>query len=190
MQRAWRAGRDKVTPLRGQTEDFFRPQVGAGSSEPTMLRWIIICQAARHLDICFELWWPERTPPRQVAERVIIWSVNRASGLSSITGAVWISVHFSQCLLHCWRLLFYMRLCFKGLLQRFTWETPCPTSATHSSFESLLSFRLHLFCQSLFLPWFCCSGVTIIQTIKLPRRFLFLIFFFWCTFCFLFLIVF
>lgn len=64
---------------------FFRPQVEASSYELILFRLIIICQAARHLDICFELWWPERTALRQLAECVIIRSVNKASGLSSIT---------------------------------------------------------------------------------------------------------
>lgn len=55
------------------------------SCELILFRLIIICQAARHLDICFEQRWPERMAPRQQAECVIIRSVNKASGLSSIT---------------------------------------------------------------------------------------------------------
>ncbi len=71
--------------LSGDRQWFFRPQVGAGSYELILFRLIIICQAVRHLDICFERRWPERTAQRQLAECVIIRSVNKASGLSSIT---------------------------------------------------------------------------------------------------------
>lgn len=71
--------------LSGDRQRFFRPQVGASSYELILFRLIIICQAARHLDICFEQRWPERTASRQLAECVIIRSVNKASGLSSIT---------------------------------------------------------------------------------------------------------
>lgn len=56
--------------LCGGRQRFFGPQVGASAYELILLGLIIICQAARHLDICFELRRPERTAPPEAAGRM------------------------------------------------------------------------------------------------------------------------